>query len=163
VAEPAPAADDLSREYEERRFIEEFGVLLEMEGLPRMAGRLLGRLLLCDPAEQTAEQLAEVVGASKASVSTTTRLLIHLGLVERVSLPGVRRDYFRIRPNAIGNLMRSSMTRIHAGRALTERGLLLARGDLSRLRDWYDIYTFFERELPPLIDRWEAERPSGAS
>jgi len=150
---------DLGREYEERRFVEEFGLLLELEGLPRMAGRMLGRLLICQPPEQSADELARVVGASKASVSTTTRLLIHMGMVERTTLPGVRRDYFRIRPNAIGNLMRSSMTRIHAGREVAERGLALVKHDQDqRLRDWVDLYCFFERELPPLIERWEAER-----
>ena len=137
-------------------FIEDFGLYMEFEGVPRMAGRILGWLLICHPEHQTSGQLAEVAGASKASVSTTTRLLIQMGLVVRVSLPGERRDYFRIRPNAITSLMRSSMARIQAGRVLAERGLALVEGDPSRLTDWRDLYVFFERELPPLIERWEA-------
>jgi hypothetical protein len=139
-------------------FIEDFGLLLEREGMPRMAGRMLGWLLICDPPHQTAGQLAQVVGASKASVSTTMRLLMHTELVERITLPSQRRDYFRIRPNAITTLMRSTMGRLVAGRELVERGMQLALGDSSRIAEWHDLYVFFERELPPLLERWDAAR-----
>ena len=60
-----------------------------------MAGRILGHLLVCDPAHQTAEELARAIQFSRASVSTMTRLLIQSGLVERLVLPGHRRDRFR--------------------------------------------------------------------
>ena len=142
----------------EGSFLEDFGLLLEREGMPRMAGRMLGWLLICDPPHQTAGQLAQVVGASKASVSTTMRLLMHTELVERITLPSERRDYFRVRPNAITTLMRSTMGRLRAGRDLAERGLRLAHGDPARVAEWLDLYVFFERELPPLIERWDAER-----
>ena len=41
------------------RFVEELGVLLEMQvAAPRMVGRALGWLLVCDPPEQSAAELA---------------------------------------------------------------------------------------------------------
>ncbi len=63
-------------------------LFFEEMGFPRMAGRILGWLLICDPPEQSAGQLAGVLQASKGSLSTMTRLLIQMGLVERVGLPG---------------------------------------------------------------------------
>jgi len=57
-----------------------------------------------------------------------TRLLILNGLVERVSLPGERRAYFRLKPNAWTNLMGDRLATISAGHRLVERGLGLLSG-----------------------------------
>lgn len=46
-------------------YIEEAGLLLERFGLPRMTGRVLGALLLAEPLEQTAEELAATLQASR--------------------------------------------------------------------------------------------------
>ena len=46
---------------EERgRYVEEFGLLFGQFGLPRMFGRVLGVLMVADPPERSAEELAEI-------------------------------------------------------------------------------------------------------
>ena len=55
---------------EKKRFIEEVGLLFEQTGLPRMAGRILGWLLIANPPHQTTSHLTEALLASKASIST---------------------------------------------------------------------------------------------
>src|SRR5580693_10368182 len=83
------------------RFIESLGMQLELEaGAPRMVGRVLGWLLVCDPPEQSAAELAERLQASKGSISTATRLLLRMGMIERVRLRGERFDRFIARPEA---------------------------------------------------------------
>jgi len=77
------------------RFIEEIGILLEADGLPRVAGRMFG-LLLMSEGERSLDDLAEQLEVSKASVSTNARLLEHRGMVERVGQQGDRRDFYRI-------------------------------------------------------------------
>ncbi|MEJ2288705.1 MAG: MarR family transcriptional regulator, partial [Deinococcales bacterium] len=79
-------------------FIEEIGLAIEGQGLPRMAGRVLGALLVADPPEQSADELVATLHASRSSVSTMTRLLEGAGLIERVSRPGDRKLYYRNRP-----------------------------------------------------------------
>src|SRR5262245_10612167 len=79
-----------------RHFVEEMGLHFEYGGIPRMAGRIFGHLLVCDPPEQSAEELARSIQASRASVSTMSRLLIQTGLIERQVFPGKRHDLFRI-------------------------------------------------------------------
>jgi DNA-binding transcriptional regulator GbsR (MarR family) len=66
-------------------------------GLPRMAGRVLGELLICDPPAQSLTDLCDILQASKSSVSTTTRLLTEMGLIERVALPVPRQVYFQFK------------------------------------------------------------------
>lgn len=145
-----------------QHFVEEVSVLFEQSGMPRMAGRILGWLLVCDPPPQTSEQLVAGLGASKGSISTMTRLLIRAGFIERIGLPGERRDYFRIKPDAWTQLMRSSMGQITVFRQLAERGLVLLDQEpadrTARLAGMRDLYAFFEREFPALLARWEQER-----
>ena len=151
--------DEEKRQAELMLFIEDLGLFFEQEGLPRMAGRILGWLLVSDPPHQSMNQLVEALLASKASISNTTRMLIQIGLIERISLPGHRRDYFRIKPNAWHQLIKEETVRLTAIRKLADRGLdLLAdKGDVfrNRLQEMRNLYAFFEREWPALLEHWE--------
>ncbi len=150
------------QEIEEKHFIEEGGLLFEMVGLPRMAGRIFGWLLISNPPHQSPGELAEVLQASKGSISTMTRLLVQIGLIERLSLPGQRRDYFRIKVNAWSELTKQRLTQIKAFRQLAERGLELLQGEdpylLQRLEEMRDMHAFLEQELPLMMERWEQQR-----
>lgn len=77
-----------------QQFVERMGLLCERDGMPRGAGRLFGFLLVGDRA-YSLDELTEMLQASKASVSTNARLLESLGLIERVSSLGDRRDFYR--------------------------------------------------------------------
>ena len=55
----------------------------DQDGLPMTAGRILGWLSICVPAEQSAAQIAEAVGASRASLTTNLRLLSSVGFARR--------------------------------------------------------------------------------
>lgn len=143
-------------------FVEELAILLETEGLPRMAGRIFGRLLVCEPPERTAAQLARELRASGGSISTMTRLLVGSGLVERVSRAGERADRFRITPESLAGLMHAATGRVVRMRRLVGRGLSLAAEDpdasRDRLEEFHDLYVFFEKALPALVKEWERGR-----
>jgi DNA-binding transcriptional regulator GbsR (MarR family) len=83
-----------------RQFVERVGVVMESDGLPRIAGRIFG-LLLITPGECSLDDMADTLGVSKASISTDARRLEQLGIVIRTSRPGDRRDYYAVAPNAL--------------------------------------------------------------
>lgn len=146
----------------EQMFVEQAGVVMEHLGMPRMAGRVLGWLLICDPPHQSPGELAAALQASKASISTTIRYLMQVGIVERVAFPGKRRDYFRMREEAWSRTTEERFDLVTATRELAEQGLAL-RADADaeateRLREMRDFYAFTERELPAVIERWRQER-----
>jgi DNA-binding transcriptional regulator GbsR (MarR family) len=160
-------------ETELRGWVEQVSMLLERDGLPRMAGRIFGWLLVCDPPEQSMEDLAEAVQGSKASMSTMTRLLVQSALVEKVRAPGARRDQFRIRPGQWQKLWRARIELIHQATQITEQGLALLAGRppeaRARLAELHRQYRFFGLHLPALLDRLERgwsgaarQRPSAA-
>jgi len=148
-------------QFEEKHFIEDFGLLFEESGHPRMAGRILGCLLISDPPYLSTTELADILQASKGSLSTMTRFLLQMGLIERVGLPGHRRDYFQIKSGAWTQLVRHAVYELSALRKLAERGLELMEAQDSelkqRLQEARDLFSYMEREYPLLIERWEKE------
>jgi len=149
-------------EHEATYFAEDMGLMFEKVGFPRMAGRIFGWLLISDPPQQTSQDLAQELQASKGSISSMTRLLIQIGLIERTSIPGERRDYFQVKPNAWTQLAEQRLAQIAAFRRLAERGLSLLEDAppslKQRLQEMHDIHAFWEQELPQLNQRWERER-----
>lgn len=148
---------------DELQFVEEVALGLERQGLFRMAGRVVGWLLICDPPEQTFNQLVEALQASKGSISTAMKVLVPGGLVERVSRPGERRDYYRVRPGVWPALARSrAVEQYGAFKNLTEQGLrMLAHTPPDRrrrLQEIHDFYDWLDREMPAFWARWERER-----
>ena len=142
-------------------FIEDVGMLFEVFDLPRMAGRILGWLLVCNPPHQTSSELMAAIEGSKGSVSTMTRLLMHSGLMERTGIPGNKGTYYRIRPGSWIALLRNRMGFLGAMRELAGRGLTLVKDEDAqqhqRLQEIYDLYAFLEQQMPILFERWKQE------
>lgn len=145
-----------------RHYVEEVALQFGEVGLSRTGGRIFGWLLLSDPPHQTMNDLVDKLQVSKSSVSTATRFLIQVGLIQRLSLPGERRDYYRVAEGVWQNSMRQRKDQIIAFRKLAEQGLELLADQPAerrrRLQEMGDFYAFFEREFPALLERWEAER-----
>lgn len=146
-------------------FAEEMGVQFERLGTTRMLGRVLGALMVADPPEITAEDLAVFLQASRGSISQATRQLIQLGLIERINRTGVRRDYYRVRPNAWVEASRHRTDEIHAMQALFKRGLRTMHdaSDEARLALEHSLrfMEFWERESQAVFARWESHREHG--
>ena len=156
-AELGPASPDAVE-----AFVGEVARYFEAAGWPRMAGRLLGTLLVAEPREQPASELAHRLQASRGSISTMGRLLIATDLVERRTRPGDRREYLRLRDDAWLQVLLDKTRWITDLRGIGERGLqLFAETDgpaRESLRELVDLMEFFEREWPPLMERWLAGR-----
>jgi DNA-binding transcriptional regulator GbsR (MarR family) len=144
------------------RFVEELGVLFEMEaGTPRMVGRTLGWLLVCDPPEQSAAELAEMLQASKGSISTATRVLLRMGFIERVRSRGERFDRFRAHPGAWDEFFWRD-EQFRKPRRVIQVGLDALAGEPSarraRLEELDSIYAWWEQRMPALREEYLADR-----
>jgi hypothetical protein len=142
-------------------FIEEMGQFLGGYGMTPMAGRMWGWLLLCDPPEQTAAQIADALGASRGSISGTARILVQAGFIRRSFKSGDRREYFSSPPEALDSMLMSAGAIYRQLRVIAEHGLAAAGdapGPRARMREFHDVIAFIEGELPRLIDRFFRER-----
>ena len=75
----------------EEQFVAEMGQFLGASGMTPMGGRMWGWLLICDPPEQTADDLATALRASRGAISGTARMLETAGMIKRLTRPGDRR------------------------------------------------------------------------
>jgi DNA-binding transcriptional regulator GbsR (MarR family) len=145
-----------------QQFIEETGLFFEHTGMTRMAGRIIGYLLICDPPLQTMPDLVEALQASKSSVSVSLRPLVGYKLVDQISLPGERRDYYRINNEMWIRSWRARMSLLTELRELADRGLDALANDSPetrrRLEVMREMNAFLEREFPKLLERWEDEK-----
>jgi DNA-binding transcriptional regulator GbsR (MarR family) len=140
-------------------FVEQMGLEAEFDGLPRISGRLMA-LLLLSQTPTSLEDMAETLQVSRASVSTNCRLLEQMGFALRVSLPGDRRDYYRISPNfpeRILAMVQERLSRKHQLAAATLETLPeeVASGR-ERVRVWRDFHAFMLEEIQGVLSRWHA-------
>jgi DNA-binding transcriptional regulator GbsR (MarR family) len=126
-------------------------------GLPRMTGRVFAWLLVCDPAEQTAAEIADALDASKGSISGATGMLVRAKLVDRLHVRGERADRFRIRPSAWDDQLRDPS--VEQARTLLAQGLeALAEEPASRrarLEELDAFYAWYQARMPELWDEWQ--------
>jgi len=148
------------REAEVKAWTDEFSARIEHVGLPPVVGRILAHLMICVPPEQSSAQLAEACKASKGAVSGAARMLTQMGLVERARKPGDRAAYFRVGEDAWSYLLHAEVLKARMYKQLAAEGLdLLADASPAhrrRLQEFYEFNRFFERELPALVERWDA-------
>jgi DNA-binding transcriptional regulator GbsR (MarR family) len=146
----------------ESQFVEEMGQFLGSIGMTPMAGRMWGYLLICDPPEQTAGQIAEALQASRGAISGTARLLGGPGLIRRTTRPGDRREYFTAPAEALDSMLASAGAIYRQMREIAERGLA-ATADRSpdaraRLQEFRDVMAFVEQEVPRVVAEFLRDR-----
>jgi len=152
----------INQPLEEMHFIEDIGLIFEQMGMPRMAGRSLGVLLISDPPAQSITEIGEKLQASKSSVSIMARLLVERGLIERVASPIPRRDFYRFKPGGWIVYMRQWLGLMSALHQITERGMVLMTDHppalRERLQEAHDLFSFIEQEFPTLLNTLEKQR-----
>ncbi len=135
------------------RFIEQMGLFAQTEGGPRIAGQILGYLII-EGAPRTLTQMAEALKISKASASTNARLLELKGAVRRTSPVGQRGDAYEA----------VDMPNTASIRALAERyrGWATTIGEIARefpqsqeaAQERIGRYAGFYRDTAGFIDAW---------
>lgn len=147
---------------DEAELVEQMSRMLAEAGLARIAGRVWVWLLICEPPQQSASDLAEHLHASRGAISGAVRTLVMANLIKRTSRRGDRREYFHVPPGSIISVLNARLPVTTAWRRLAEEGLEILRDrppeSRARLQEVRDVYAFMERELPSMLDRFLAQR-----
>ena len=133
------------------RFIEQQGLSSQGDGLPRIAGRMLG-LLIFDGRPYSFGDLATELQVSRGSVSTNARLLEALGAIERVTRPGDRQDYFQLSEDPYSRILDGALERAEKRRHGIEksRAALPVAGNAGprkRLQEYESFYRILVEAL----------------
>ena len=116
-------------------FVDAVGMAMATWGVPRMAGRALGVLLLAHPGALDMDAVATRLTASKGAVSPSLRLLVQLGFADRRRRLGARRDVYRAREGGATAIVAVLVSNVRALRA-TMTGDVAARSEA--VRTWGD-------------------------
>jgi DNA-binding transcriptional regulator GbsR (MarR family) len=155
---PSPAMNPTTPTHDPvRDFVEKLGLCGEEDGLPRIAGRLIGFLMMQERAHSL-EELAETLQVSKGSVSTNARLLEDRGILVRAGAPGDRRDYYEIAPAHFERFIQTARRKCQRFLDLVEETLLVVpveeRVPRRRLREARLFYQVMLASLAEYQERW---------
>ncbi|MEU7898743.1 transcriptional regulator [Nonomuraea sp. NPDC049152] len=118
-----------------REWVERVATFVSEEwGLAPITGRIMGWLMACDPPAQTAGEIADAIGASRASLTTNMQLLTSIRLVRRFRKPGERTVYYQIEDDAWEKVIRQKLQAFAAFDQLADEGLALGWDDDAKTR-----------------------------
>ena len=144
-------------------FVERAGCLCERDGLPRIAGRILG-LLLVSPEPLALDAIAERLGVSRASVSTDARRLVEQGILERIGRPGDRKDYYHMAADSHVRSLEQRLATVRQFLGLLDEARRLPMADATvreRLDETAELYRDVLAATGAALDRWR-DRADGA-
>lgn len=129
-------------------------------GVPRIAGRMFGALMYHEqPASLYA--LAEELQVSKGSISSNARMLEGWGVIDRVTKPGDRRDYYLIAGNVQVRMLEREISRIGRMLEWLQKGVVAAPPTSEVVHDRFtEMIAYHERELDGV--RVHPRRPDAA-
>jgi len=139
----------------------------DQDGLPMIAGRILGWLTVCVPAEQSAAQIAEAIGASRASLTTNLRLLTSVGFLGQVTRPGERTVYYRVDDAAWARVVQRQVESLSSLGGILRDGLRLVddagEQGAARMRTAHAVFSWLDgvfASAPPLPSANDTARRS---
>jgi len=146
----------------DKEIIEKVGVFHEKRGLQPVMGRIIGLLLVAEPAEATFEEIVETLQVSKSAVSTALTLLQAQNSVEYETKPGERKRYFKLATAEWREDIKKKFDDLLKMEGLVEEVLELKKDKKSDfcgfLFEMKDFLAFLRVELPRLVKKFDCER-----
>ncbi len=158
--------DDFAYAYGiKEQFIQDFGMAYQTFGLSKLMGQIVGLLLFHkDPVSLT--QITNELSVSKGPVSQIMRRLREHNLVERVWVPGNRRDFYRAVPDIFGEAFGSHAALLVSNLTLAQRfKKLMDESDeeipekfKDNVQQMENFYTMMQKHLTAFLDEWNETR-----
>jgi DNA-binding transcriptional regulator GbsR (MarR family) len=159
TGEPVPQRDEEAV----RRFIERFASALVEAGVPPMPARVFTALLVTDSARLTAAELAALLGASPAAISSAVRYLELINMISRERAPGSRRDVYTVLDDVWYEVSVRRDQTLARWASATREGVAVLDPQTpagQRMVEMLDFLEFLQRELPAVLTRWRAYQAS---
>jgi DNA-binding transcriptional regulator GbsR (MarR family) len=93
------------------KYIEDVGIYYEHYGYPRIAGKICGYLMSSNTENNSFDEILEFLMVSKGSISGNLNYLLRQNMIEKHSIKGDRKSYYRIRIKEPQQLIVEDLTR----------------------------------------------------
>jgi DNA-binding MarR family transcriptional regulator len=126
-----------------------------------MVGRLIGYLAVCDPPEQSINDLADALLASRSAINNAVKSLETMSLIRRMRVAGERMDRVRLDPTS-QQAMGFDTTEYEEMKELVDEGLGVV-GDTSPqqralLLEWSEFASFVAEQVKRMQEEWRERR-----
>lgn len=126
-----------------------------------MVGRLIGYLAVCDPPDQTINELADALLASRSAIANAVKTVETMGVVSRARAAGDRMDRVRIDLTS-AQAMGMDITEYEEVRDLAREGLEVLRDEPVERRavllEMSAFADFLLEQVPRMQQEWEKRR-----
>ena len=154
----------LNADNAEAVFIEKLGMSAQGDGLPRIAGRMMGFFVMYGGPFSFSE-LAEKLQISRGSVSTNARILLQLGVLDRTAKPGDRQDYYQLANHPYARMLEGYVYRMSGLSEMVEDvACALSASDQARqarLKQLKQFYSVAIKNTNDIIADLRVDRDSG--
>jgi DNA-binding transcriptional regulator GbsR (MarR family) len=143
---------------DERRFVEDVARLLMPWGVPPVAARLYGYLLLC-PRPVSLDQITKDLGISKSSASVAARMLETYTLARRHSEPGTKRALYAVADDYEAMMQQQNrLLDALAGQLNAGAGIVPSKEVNARLEEMAEFYRVMRSAMEDALGRWKRGR-----
>ena len=139
-------------------FIEQMGLMTQVDGGPRIAGRLLG-LAVVENRPMSLQEMAERLRVSKASISTNARHLARSGFLRLTTRPGSREDLYQLARDPYRELVRSMTSRLKEKAAAIAEIETQFGDDQADIRERVHHLAEFHRTAAEVLVDWYDKLP----
>ncbi len=128
-------------------------------GFPPVAGRLIGYLYVCEPAQQSINEIADTLLTSRSAINNAVKMLETQKLIHRSRPAGTRADLISLNPLGRDNMGFDPTEYLEMAR-LAREGLELIGSASPERRQALEIVIslndFMAERLPRLYEEWNA-------
>lgn len=146
----------------QREIIERVGVFHEKKGMQPVVGRIIGLLLVAEPAEATFDEIQNVLQVSKSAVSNALTFLQGREIADYTTKPGDRKRYFKLKVKDWRKDLKKDFDELLKIDALISDVIDLKKDKSSQfccyLSEMKDFLAFMRKELPLMIEKFERTR-----
>jgi DNA-binding transcriptional regulator GbsR (MarR family) len=143
---------------DEQRFVEDVARLLLPWGVPPIAARLYGHLLL-RPQPISLDQITGDLGISKSSASVAARLLETCTLARRHSEPGTKRALYAVADDYEAMMQQQNrLLDALAGQLNAGAGIVPSKEVNARLEEMAEFYRVMRSAMEDALGRWKRGR-----
>lgn len=143
-------------------FIDRMGSITHGEGMPRVSGEIFA-MLVYDGEPIAFGEIAKSLGVSRATVSTSIRLLEDRGMVRRSKKPGNRQDYFQLADDAYLTMMKFVLLGMSRAQSVIDETISAVPQDdedrRRRLEDYAGFYAQLGESMTEALSRMSKTKP----
>lgn len=151
-----------SLDAETTAFIDNFATAWESKSSARMEGRVLGLLLISEEPYMSAGQIGELLKASAGAISEATRSLVAIGFVNRHTVPGDRRHFYRVEDDVWGAFLAGERDYLRRMATVIRGGLQIDAGQQPgprrRLVNAERYMTWLQGYHRKMLEDWQVYR-----